>query len=112
MVGEPQVAAEPQDGRHRPTLRRRRARQRAQVVEDGRLQLGQRPVPTFGWIGTCVGMDLQATRDATRDLLGWTPTGPTLLEDVAAGPERLVDLLDAASVGRSRWWSWRFCTDE
>ncbi|BDO41572.1 NAD-dependent epimerase/dehydratase family protein [Cellulomonas sp. NTE-D12] len=39
----------------------------------------------FGWIGTFFGMDLQATSDATRDLLGWTPTGPTLLEDVAAG---------------------------
>lgn len=39
----------------------------------------------FGWIGTFFGMDLQATSDATRDLLGWSPTGPTLLEDIAAG---------------------------
>lgn len=39
----------------------------------------------FGWIGTFFGMDLQATSDATRDLLGWSPTGPTLLDDIAAG---------------------------
>ncbi|WP_263732502.1 SDR family oxidoreductase [Cellulomonas sp. SG140] len=39
----------------------------------------------FGWIGTFFGMDLAATSDATRQLLGWSPTGPTLLEDIAAG---------------------------
>lgn len=39
----------------------------------------------FGWIGGFFGMDLVASSAATRQLLGWTPTGPTLLEDIAAG---------------------------
>jgi hypothetical protein len=30
-------------------------------------------------------MDLSATSTATRELLGWTPTGPTLIEDLDAG---------------------------
>ena len=30
-------------------------------------------------------MSLTATSDRTRELLGWTPTGPTLSEDLAAG---------------------------
>jgi nucleoside-diphosphate-sugar epimerase len=39
----------------------------------------------FGWIGGFFGMDLTATSTATRELLGWTPTGPTLIEDLDAG---------------------------
>lgn len=39
----------------------------------------------FGWIGTFFGMDLAATSTMTRELLGWTPTGPTLIEDLDAG---------------------------
>ena len=39
----------------------------------------------FGWIGTFFSMDLSATSAATRELLGWTPTGPTLIEDLDAG---------------------------
>ena len=39
----------------------------------------------FGWIGGFFGMNLSATSDVTREQLGWTPTGPTLLEDLAAG---------------------------
>jgi nucleoside-diphosphate-sugar epimerase len=39
----------------------------------------------FGWIGTFFGMDLAATSTATRELLGWAPTGPTLIEDLAGG---------------------------
>ncbi len=39
----------------------------------------------FGWIGGFFGMDLTATSGRTRDLLGWTPSGPTLSEDLAAG---------------------------
>ena len=39
----------------------------------------------FGWIGTFFSMDLAATSTATRELLGWTPTGPALLEDIDAG---------------------------
>ena len=29
--------------------------------------------------------DIPASSAATRELLGWEPTGPTLLEDIAAG---------------------------
>ncbi|PUB31626.1 nucleoside-diphosphate-sugar epimerase [Promicromonospora sp. AC04] len=39
----------------------------------------------FGWIGTFFGMDLPATSAATQQLLGWTPSGPTLVEDIDAG---------------------------
>jgi hypothetical protein len=31
------------------------------------------------------GMDLSATSTATQELLGWTPTGPSLIEDIDAG---------------------------
>lgn len=49
------------------------------------------PVPAddvqahFGWIGTFFAMELTATSAATQHLLGWTPGGPTLVEDLAAG---------------------------
>ena len=39
----------------------------------------------FGWIGTFFSMDLAATSTMTPELLGWTPTGPTLIEDLDAG---------------------------
>jgi nucleoside-diphosphate-sugar epimerase len=39
----------------------------------------------FDWIGRFFGTDLTATSAATRDLLGWTPTGPSLIEDIDAG---------------------------
>jgi nucleoside-diphosphate-sugar epimerase len=39
----------------------------------------------FGWIGTFFAMELTATSTLTRELLGWTPTGPTLIEDLDAG---------------------------
>ena len=39
----------------------------------------------FGWIGTFFSMDLAATSTATRELLGWDPAGPTLIEDIDAG---------------------------
>ncbi|MEY9875202.1 nucleoside-diphosphate-sugar epimerase [Streptacidiphilus sp. MAP12-33] len=39
----------------------------------------------FGWIGHFFGMDIVASSERTRELLGWEPTGPTLLEDIAAG---------------------------
>ncbi|WP_188194203.1 SDR family oxidoreductase [Nonomuraea sp. SYSU D8015] len=39
----------------------------------------------FGWIGRFFGMDLTASSARTQELLGWTPTGPTLFEDIAAG---------------------------
>ena len=39
----------------------------------------------FGWIGRFFGMDITASSAHTRTLLGWTPTGPTLDDDIAAG---------------------------
>jgi nucleoside-diphosphate-sugar epimerase len=39
----------------------------------------------FGWIGTFFAMDLTAESTATRQLLGWAPTGPALIEDIDAG---------------------------
>jgi nucleoside-diphosphate-sugar epimerase len=39
----------------------------------------------FGWIGTFFSMDLAATSTVTRELLGWAPTGPALIEDIDAG---------------------------
>ncbi|GAA4794704.1 SDR family oxidoreductase [Streptomyces ziwulingensis] len=39
----------------------------------------------FGWIGGFFTMDAAVSSARTRELLGWTPTGPTLLEDIDAG---------------------------
>ncbi len=39
----------------------------------------------FGFIGRFFAMDMSATSDATRELLGWEPTGVGLLEDIAGG---------------------------
>lgn len=39
----------------------------------------------FGWIGGFFAMDLRASSTVTQELLGWTPTGPTLFEDLDAG---------------------------
>jgi nucleoside-diphosphate-sugar epimerase len=39
----------------------------------------------FGFIGRFFGLDMTASSERTRELLGWTPSGPTLLEDIAAG---------------------------
>lgn len=39
----------------------------------------------FGWIGTFFAMDLVATSAVTQQLFDWTPTGPTLVEDIGAG---------------------------
>jgi len=39
----------------------------------------------FGWIGRFFAMDVTASSTRTRELLGWALTGPTLLEDIAAG---------------------------
>ncbi|KOX27510.1 3-beta hydroxysteroid dehydrogenase [Saccharothrix sp. NRRL B-16348] len=39
----------------------------------------------FGWIGHFAGLDITASNARTRELVGWTPTGPTLFEDIAAG---------------------------
>ncbi|HEV7651033.1 MAG TPA: SDR family oxidoreductase [Actinophytocola sp.] len=39
----------------------------------------------FGWIGTFFAMEMSATSIGTRELLGWTPTGPGLVADIDAG---------------------------
>jgi nucleoside-diphosphate-sugar epimerase len=39
----------------------------------------------FGWLGMFFGADAPAASAHTRALLGWEPTHPTLLEDIAAG---------------------------
>ncbi|GAB4080801.1 SDR family oxidoreductase [Modestobacter muralis] len=42
-------------------------------------------VAHFGFLGAFFGQDLSASSTHTQELLGWTPTGPTLLADIAAG---------------------------
>ncbi|TQL66746.1 nucleoside-diphosphate-sugar epimerase [Nocardioides albertanoniae] len=39
----------------------------------------------FGWMARMFGAGTPASSDITRRTLGWTPTGPTLLDDIAAG---------------------------
>ena len=39
----------------------------------------------FDWLGMFFGADAPASSAHTRELLGWTPTHSTLLEDIAAG---------------------------
>ncbi|HUX70766.1 MAG TPA: SDR family oxidoreductase [Cellulomonadaceae bacterium] len=39
----------------------------------------------FGFLGTFFAMDLSSSSALTQELLGWKPTGPTLLEDLASG---------------------------
>lgn len=39
----------------------------------------------FGFIGRFFAMEMSATSDATRELLGWEPIGAGLLEDIAGG---------------------------
>jgi nucleoside-diphosphate-sugar epimerase len=37
----------------------------------------------FGWLATFAGLDLTGSSKKTREQLGWTPTGPGLLTDLA-----------------------------
>jgi nucleoside-diphosphate-sugar epimerase len=39
----------------------------------------------FGWIGRIFSLDVPTSSAITQHLLGWTPTHPTLAEDLAAG---------------------------
>jgi nucleoside-diphosphate-sugar epimerase len=39
----------------------------------------------FGPLGLFAGMDFPATAAITKELVGWTPTGPTLIEDLDEG---------------------------
>jgi len=42
-------------------------------------------VEHFGFIGRFFALDMSASSNRTRELLDWTPTGPTLIEDIKAG---------------------------
>jgi nucleoside-diphosphate-sugar epimerase len=42
----------------------------------------ERALEHFGPLGLFAGVDSPASADITRELLGWEPTGPTLLEDL------------------------------
>ena len=44
-----------------------------------------RAAARFDWLGRFFGADAPASNARTRELLGWTPTHATLLEDIAAG---------------------------
>jgi nucleoside-diphosphate-sugar epimerase len=39
----------------------------------------------FGWIGMFFGMDLPLSSTLTQQAFDWSPSGPTLVEDLAAG---------------------------
>jgi nucleoside-diphosphate-sugar epimerase len=39
----------------------------------------------FGFLGRFLALDMPASSELTQQLLGWTPTGPTLLADIEAG---------------------------
>lgn len=39
----------------------------------------------FGFLAQFVGLDMAASSAITRERLGWKPTGPTLVKDIAAG---------------------------
>jgi nucleoside-diphosphate-sugar epimerase len=39
----------------------------------------------FGWMAGFFGADAPASSAKTRETLGWSPDGPTLSEDIAAG---------------------------
>ena len=71
----PRPAADVKPADSRPAL----AKPQARSIAPDQLQ------DHFGWIGMFFGMAATASSTATRELLGWTPTGPTLLEDIAAG---------------------------
>ncbi|CAN5261588.1 SDR family oxidoreductase [soil metagenome] len=39
----------------------------------------------FGWIGAFFGRDIPSSSTISRERFGWTPTGPTLIEDLEGG---------------------------
>jgi nucleoside-diphosphate-sugar epimerase len=44
-----------------------------------------RAVEHFGWIGRFFALDMSARSALTQERWGWTPTGPTLAEDLGSG---------------------------
>ena len=63
----------------------------------------------FGPLGHFVGLDSPATAVVTRELLGWEPTGPTLLEDLGRTLLSRVTPDDRIEpphrCRRRRWWT-------
>ncbi|MDB5827300.1 MAG: 3-beta hydroxysteroid dehydrogenase [Variovorax sp.] len=45
----------------------------------------ERAAAHFDWLGMFFGVDVPASSALTRELLGWNPRGPGLLDDIAAG---------------------------
>lgn len=45
----------------------------------------QDAIEHFGFVGPYFGMSFPALSNQTRAMLNWTPTGPTLIEDIDAG---------------------------
>jgi hypothetical protein len=39
----------------------------------------------FGWLGPFLALDVQASSALTRELLGWQPTHPGLIDDLDEG---------------------------
>ncbi|ANS73261.1 3-beta hydroxysteroid dehydrogenase [Paenibacillus yonginensis] len=39
----------------------------------------------FGFVGSFFNLSMTGSSERTRELLGWRPTGPTLIEDIMAG---------------------------
>jgi nucleoside-diphosphate-sugar epimerase len=39
----------------------------------------------FGWLGAFLGIDVHASSRRTRELLGWEPEHPSLLDDLDSG---------------------------
>ena len=39
----------------------------------------------FGWIGAFFRLDIPASSTLTQERFDWRPTGPTLIDDLAAG---------------------------
>jgi len=48
------------------------------------LPVESRPAEHFGWFAIFAGMDAATSSAWTRETLAWTPTGPGLIEDIAA----------------------------
>ncbi|AYD02402.1 SDR family oxidoreductase [Neorhizobium sp. NCHU2750] len=44
----------------------------------------------FGWMAMFAGLDMPASSARTREILGWQPTGPSLLEDLDAMDYRAI----------------------
>jgi nucleoside-diphosphate-sugar epimerase len=43
------------------------------------------PAEHFGWLSRFIGLDGPASSAWTRELLGWQPTGPSLIDDLGKG---------------------------